>query len=412
VKAGERLETATNSYQVLSVVGQGGSGVVYKATDGSAEYAAKCLHPDLATVGRLKRFANELRFCERNSHANIIRVLDHGTTISGGKKTPFYIMPLYSRTLRGLMNGGMRHDQILPLFSNVLNGVEAAHLLRVWHRDLKPENILCDAECASVVVADFGIAHFEEDEIYTAVETKNGDRLANFQYAAPEQRVRAGQVDLRADIFALGLILNEMFTGQVLQGSGHRTIASVAPDFAYLDDIISAMVRQSPAERPGAIDEIKNELRRKGDEFISAQKISKLTQTVVPQAELDDPLVANAVRLASVDYNGEYLFFELDPPVNPTWIQCFKSIGSYQSVLGKGPPYFGWDHGRAVIQANEQEAPLVAEHFKTYVRHANEAYAELLRANKRAEEERQRSEIRRQLEIEQKRQRVLQKIKL
>ena len=262
------------------------------------------------------------------------------------------------------------------------------------------------------MVADFGIAHFEEDELYTAVETRNGDRLANFQYAAPEQRDRGRQVDLRADIFARGLILNEVFTGEVLQGSGYKTIASVAPDFAYLDDLVGTMVRQSPLDRPGTVGAIKGELRKRGNEFVSAQRISKLTQTVVPESELDDPLVLNPVQLVDVDYRGDMLFFELKPTVNPNWVHCFGNMGSYQSVLGKGPPHFGWDHGRAVIQANEQEAPQIVEFFKKYVDQANAAYVELLKSNKRHEEERQRKEVQRQLELEQRRQRVLQKVKI
>src|SRR5207245_9704896 len=115
----------------------------------------------------------------------------------------------------------------------------------------KHENILCDQDRGAIVVADFGIAHFEEEEIYTAVETRNADRLANFQYAAPEQRVRGRAVDARADIFALGLILNELFTGEILQGSGHRTIANVAPHLAYIDEIVDTMERSSASERPG-----------------------------------------------------------------------------------------------------------------------------------------------------------------
>lgn len=195
------------------------------------------------------------------------------------------------------------------------------------------------------------------------------------------------------------------------RGSGHKTIASVAPSYAYLDDIVDAMVRQSPSERLDTIPAVKNELQRKGNEFISAQKISALSQAVVPEAELDDPLIVNPVRLVNIDYNGDYLFFELSPPVNPNWIQSFAHIGSYQSVLGKGPPHFGWDRGRAIIQATEQEAPLIAELFKKYIDQANAGYLELLRNNKRQEEEGRRKEIRRQLEIERKRQRVLQKIK-
>lgn len=73
------------------------------------------------------------------------------------------------------------------------------------------------------MLADFRIAHFEEEELLTAVESKQNDRLANFfLYAAPEPRVRNSAVDHRADIFALGLILNGMFTGIAPQGTGFR----------------------------------------------------------------------------------------------------------------------------------------------------------------------------------------------
>jgi serine/threonine protein kinase len=332
--------------------------------------------------------------------------------MSEGQKVPFYVMPMYQTTLRGLMKARIEPDRVLPLFSQVLDGVEAAHLMGVWHRDLKPENILCDQDRGAIVVADFGIAHFEEEEIYTAVETRNADRLANFQYAAPEQRVRGRAVDARADIFALGLILNELFTGEILQGSGHRTIANVAPHLAYIDEIVDAMVRQSPSERPHNVAEVKNELKRRGNEFIVAQRISELKRTVVPQGEIDDPLILNPVRLVDVDYNGDTLFFTLSPTANSNWKQCFGNIGSYQSVLGKGPSRFAWDSDRAVIQATEQEAPLIVEHFKTYVDQANAAYLEFVKETKRQTEERARREIQRQLEIEEKRQRLLQKIRL
>lgn len=412
MKIEDSLETATNSYRVIEILGHGGSGTVYKITDGNEQYAAKCLDPDKATRDKLKRFQNELRFCEKNEHPNIIRVVDHGSVVADGKKIPFYVMPLYQTTLRRLMMAGIKPDQVLALFSRVLDGVEAAHLLGVWHRDLKPENILSNQNCDSIAVADFGIAHFEEEELYTAVETKAADRLANFQYAAPEQRTRGGKVDSRADIFALGIILNEMFTGQLLQGSRHKTIGSAAPDFAYLDEIVDVMVRQSPSDRPATIGAIKNELRKKGNAFISAQKLSELKKAVVPESEIDDPLVLNPVQLTNVDYNGNTLFFELSPPVNPHWRECFNNIGSYQSVIGKGPSRFGWDHGGAVIEATEQEAPLIAEHFKKYVDQANAAYVELVIQIKRKMEEQQRQHLRRQFEAEQMRQRVLQKIKL
>ena len=87
------------------------------------------------------------------------------------------------------------------------------------------------------------------------VETAPGDRLANFAYAAPE-RCGRGEVDRRAHVYALGMILNETFTGELLRGTGHKRIDAVAPDYAYLDSAVDSMVRQSPAERPATIAQI------------------------------------------------------------------------------------------------------------------------------------------------------------
>ena len=121
-------------------------------------------------------------------------------------------MPRYAGSLRELM-GNVHPSDVTQLFSQILDGVEAAHLKGVTHRDLKPENILCDGASRSLAVADFGIASFTADALLTAVETAPGQRLANFQYAAPEQRERGREIAATADIYALGLMLIEMFTG-------------------------------------------------------------------------------------------------------------------------------------------------------------------------------------------------------
>ena len=73
-------------------------------------------------------------------------------------------MPLYSGTLRELMARDITPERILIYFGQILDGAEAAHLQGVWHRDLKPENILFSESANKLVVADFGIAHFEEEE--------------------------------------------------------------------------------------------------------------------------------------------------------------------------------------------------------------------------------------------------------
>jgi serine/threonine protein kinase len=204
-----------------------------------------------------------MAFCKGNRHPNIIKVEDWGLTEVAGQEVPFYVMPLYSKTLRHLMGDGIDSNTILALFGQILDGIEAAHEQGVWHRDLKPENLLYDPDSRRVVIADFGIAHFAEPLLQTTIETGPQERLANFQYAAPEQRTRS-KVDHRADIYALGLILNEMFTGRLLQGTGHKTIGSIAPSHARLDFAVDRMVRQSPAERPQSIAGVRQLLRDLG----------------------------------------------------------------------------------------------------------------------------------------------------
>jgi hypothetical protein len=251
------FKTAFSTYTAGRVLGEGGTGRVYEALDGDgAKWALKCLKPENVTESRCKRFKNEMAFCKENKHPNIIKVDDWGLTEVAGQEVPFYIMPLYPKTLRHLMRDGIDSNVILALFRQILDGIEAAHKQGVWHRDLKPENLLYDPDSRRVVIADFGIAHFAEHLLQTTIQTGPQERLANFQYAAPEQRTRS-KVDHRADIYALGLILNEMFTGQLLQGTGHKTIGSIAPAYARIDVAVDRMVRQSPAERPQSIAEVR-----------------------------------------------------------------------------------------------------------------------------------------------------------
>src|SRR5260221_2598759 len=285
------FETTFTRYTGTDIIGEGGAGRVYRATDDDENvYAIKLLDSAKANSEKMKRFKNEVEFCRRNQHQNIITVIADGIVIDGKKRSPFYVMPLYKGSLRTLLATGIPTDKILFYFAQLLDGVEAAHLQKVIHRDLKPENVLYDEAQNRLVIADFGIARFEEEALYTAVETARNERLANFQYAAPEQRSRGAHVGYRTDIYALGLILNEMFTGKVPHGTGYKTISSVAPDYGYLDEIVSAMLRQSAEERPASIDMVKQQLIGRKQEFVTSQRLIELKPTVVSVTEPDDPL--------------------------------------------------------------------------------------------------------------------------
>jgi serine/threonine protein kinase len=383
------FETATNTYITKASIGDGGCGTVYQVTDSDGEVFAVKLLREAASVKR-KRFKNELAFCRRNKHERIVSVLDEGVCLDGAKRLPFYVMPLYDSTLRKLMDTGIPQHEVLRLFNDVLDGVEAAHLQNVVHRDLKPENLLVSLPGRRVVVADFGVAHFEEEDLLTAVQTRAGDRLANYRYSAPEQRVPGRQVDERADIFALGLILNEMFTGEVPQGTGHKRVGSVAPDYAYLDPVIEAMIQQSPGNRPPSIAKIKEELIGRGNEFVAKQRLDQARKVVVPETTPDDPLGGEDIRVVSADYSAGSLICQLSAAPPPEWIVALQNPKhSYSSVMGDASPHSVQISGpKAVLAARATTAADTARNLKDWVSHANGQYRQELR--RKTEEKRQR----------------------
>jgi serine/threonine protein kinase len=321
-------------------------------------------------------------------------------------------MPLYDGSLRDLLKAGIFPNKVLKYFAQILDGVEAAHIQGVVHRDLKPENILYTASDDRLVIADFGIARFEEDELYTAVETKDSARLANFQYAAPEQRSRGSEPDRRVDIYALGLILNEMFTGEVPSGTGYKTITKVASDYEYLDDMVEEMMRQAPQERIDSIEKIKNQLIGRKNEFITKQKVSELKETVVPITELDDPLIADPPRLVNFDWDRGILTLFFQRPVNEKWVWALQNMGSHHSLWGKGPEAFKVRGDKAIIRADENQVQRIIDDFNNWLPQVNKVYEQRIRREQEEAEGKQRKELQRQIAEQEARQRVLKNVKL
>lgn len=407
------FDTAFHSYNKVKILGEGGSGTVYQVTDESGEnYALKCLNPHRVTMLKRKRFQNELFFCLRNPHRNIVKVLDFGTIALEGMNLPFYVMPYYPSTLRVLLRQGIAYSTALGLFSQMLDGVEAAHLQSIWHRDLKPENFLYDSNSGVLVVADFGIAHFAEEHLQTLIETKRNERLANFQYSAPEQR-RPGQiVDQRADIYALGLILNEMFTGQVIQGTGYTTIGQVTPDYGYLDQIVESMLRQAPGDRPSSIDVIKQQLIMRGNEFVSQQKLSALRNSVVAVAEVDDPLVIDPPRVVGVDYRKGILYLQMNQRVSSDWTKIFYAMHIRHAPMDMRKQDFQFEGEQAHIRVAEGEAQKAIDIFKKYLEQAEGEYRKHVEGVLRDEREKERRRLDMQIQEEEARTKVLSSVNL
>jgi serine/threonine protein kinase len=407
---GTVLRTTFESYEIVAPIGGGGSGEVFSARDsGGAEFAIKILRPNQPRIKKL-RFRNELSFCSSNTHPNIVRVVDRGIIASGGDEQPFYVMPLYRSTLRKYIESTAPEQEKLRVFSKILDGVEAAHLRSIFHRDLKPENILMNPEADELVVADFGIAHFEEEQLATAVETHAGDRLANFEYAAPEQRRSGGTADQRTDIYALGLILNELFTGQVPHGADPVAIGAVVTEFVYLDEIANAMRQNSPDRRPVSIALVKNMLISRGNDFVQQQKLDELKKTVIPTTEVSDPLISDPITLADVDYRNGQLIFTISQPPNGRWQRQFRNMRT-SGIVGSGPEYFAFIGNTATVPASESAAQMVVNHFKNYLRQANTQYAQDVKTQTEHEEQERRRQLQEAIAREERERETRQRIK-
>lgn len=406
------FESPFDVYDVSKVIGEGGAGLVYEVTNAGGEpFALKCLAPERVTAERLKRFKNEIAFCQKQDHPNIIKVVDTGATLIKNIKCPFYVMRRYTGTLRTRMRD-IKPDDALRVFSQILDGVEAAHLANVWHRDLKPENILWNERDGTLVIADFGIAHFEAEEIYTAVETKAAARMANFLYSAPEQRVRGAPVDRRADIFSLGLILSEIYTKEVPQGAGFKRIGETHTAYGYLDDLVDSMIQQNPDNRLLTIETIKKELIGRKNAFVALQQYDATTKQVVSSVK---PTEFKPLTLAGLDYANGTLTLKLSGNVPMGWAQEFhQPRGGHAFMHGYGPEQFQIRGDTITIGARDDErfVQQLVDHAKNYVAAANRGYVEQQKELAARQAREQRTELERKIAEAELRKNILTKVKL
>lgn len=406
------VETAFNRYELLEPIGEGGAGRVWRAVDSAGSTCAiKMLSPERATRERRKRFKNEILFCQRTRHQNIVHVIDHGVSSIGAESAPFYVMPLLEGSSRGRLAATQDLSKRLAYFDQILSGVEAAHLHGVIHRDLKPENVLFDNSADLLVVADFGIAHFNDEELYTAVETRPEARLANFQYSAPEQRRRGGLIDQRTDIYALGLMLNEIFTGEVPHGAGYRTVASVAPELSWVDEVVAAMIQQNPASRPDSVDAVKRHFVARRQDYITRQRLSNISGAVVAVGDEDDPLVNDPPRIVDFEWSSGTLSLILSRAVSTDWVQALIK-GHREAVWGKGPEAFQFNGNRATIPAQHSEVQRLVDYFKSWIPPATHIYSAYRVRQRNEAAERERTQLRREQEELERQRRLREEIRL
>ncbi|MBX7190528.1 MAG: protein kinase [Sandaracinaceae bacterium] len=211
--------TIGGRYRVVRQLGEGGMGVVYEVEHAlfDKHFALKTLHAALAARGdAVRRFLGEARALASLGHEGIVEVVDMGSDEAG---TPFLVMPmLVGETLEDRLEreGRLDVELALEIGEQIARALAFAHARGVVHRDIKPANVYLlaasGAEALRVKILDFGIAKLLDPD---ATRTGSGVMLGTPRYMAPEQWTRPRDVDARADVFAWGVTLHRMLTGDL-----------------------------------------------------------------------------------------------------------------------------------------------------------------------------------------------------
>jgi tetratricopeptide (TPR) repeat protein len=257
-------------YRLDRELGAGGMGKVWRAEvvgrvaglDAGRAVALKLVHPHLLeTPGFFKRFLREAEIGKAIVHENVVRTFDADEIVVAGAHHHFLVMEyVEGQTLRGLLDELERVPEELcrHIGREVAKGLAAIHAAGVVHRDLKPENVLITNDHA-VKVMDLGVARLADEAIRLS---QSGAFVGSIRYAAPEQ-FRGGEIDGRADLFALGVVLYELATSQhpfeaddfratmrrVLDETPRRC-AELNPQLSpFFEEVVHALVAKNPGDR-------------------------------------------------------------------------------------------------------------------------------------------------------------------
>ena len=283
-------------YTISSLLGTGGMGEVYLAKDLALgrEIALKLLPAEfMGQRERVRRFEQEARAASALNHPNIVTIYEVGRTDSShfiatefvdGKTLRQHIAEVASRHLDGgTTESRMEINEVLDIASQIASALAAAHTAGIVHRDIKPENIMLRSD-GFVKVLDFGLAKLSfqqttdpsvnnSERIGTIVKTNPGMVMGTVQYMSPEQ-ARGLEVDLRTDIWSLGVVLYEMVTGRVPfsgETSSHVIVSILEHEPPPVSDYINA-----PGELTRiiskALNKDRNQRYQKAKDFVSDLK--------------------------------------------------------------------------------------------------------------------------------------------
>ncbi len=268
IKNNQKVDSSLGEIAIGKLLGEGGNALVFESPflGGTAvKFLAELVTSPPST--RYARFLDEYRnLIKLVTTAAVVPLYQFGIQNMEGDLVPYVVMERCVKTLHDVYKSSrlVSVSEFQHLLDRLLEILEVVHAAGIVHRDLKPQNILLRKN-NRWVLADFGIAWFDP-ELHTklAVSEKN-ERLANFEFSAPEQLKRQlyDKPLPSMDLYALGQTLYFCVTGHTIRGSGYPHFSHLVPELGYYDDLIDKLVRQVPEERLQSVSEIRRLLVKK-----------------------------------------------------------------------------------------------------------------------------------------------------
>ncbi|HLG16115.1 MAG TPA: protein kinase [Blastocatellia bacterium] len=325
------------NYKITDKIGEGGMGAVFKGVDLmlEREVAIKVLRPEFSSQPEIvERFRSEAVTLAKLNHPNIATL--HSFFRQGDN---FFMVMEFVRgeTLDSIIkrSGALPCDRAIALFCQALEGIGRAHKLGIVHRDIKPANMMLTTEDGSIKVMDFGIARV----LGTARMTRQGNIIGTIEYMSPEA-IQGSDVDARADIYSLGILLYEMLTGRVPFDAdtefkmmmAHIQEAPPPPrDFApHIPVSVEAAIMRALAKKPEARYQTVGEFRAVLEKSLGASTTpiaERATTPGVPATRLGEPPRATPTPAPFI----EPRYAEPESPLKET--RLAQSSGGYAAPI-------------------------------------------------------------------------------
>ena len=312
-------------YQVQRFLGAGGMGAVYQGTQVRLKrsVAIKIMRRDMGRDHDFEqRFEREAQAMAKLNHPNIVSVIDYG---EAGPDYLYIVMELIDGAdLMDVIRGGqMTQEMALSLLPQICDALQFAHDHGIVHRDIKPSNIMLTRD-GRIKMADFGLA--KRFDVESSFRTQTGTGMGTPDYAAPEQFDPTSAIDHRADIYALGVMIYQMITGQLPRGVW-RPPSQRAPVSPHWDAIVSRAMQSDPSDRYQHACEVKTDVssiplasagRAAGPSAAASGPASATSPTTELGGPSDPPKTKTPLLLAvaalAVIITGTFLAFKKPAP--------------------------------------------------------------------------------------------------